>query len=232
MTTAAAHDPIAEVEARYQHRLDAEVTRVRDEARAAVEEFKRTFPPPTDAQIESLLLPELRAFPVRLGGRDFELRELPAIVEKKFLRLVEQKLPALVEEILGFEERIGENAARVFADVLGRAETALNLVSEACVLVLDPAGEHKLTREFVQQHASTARQLRILDAQLKLNGARDFLSQLWPVLRAPEETEVPALSVQPGSSPSVTPGSPPLPVGANSSAIRPQPFSGDSPSAS
>jgi hypothetical protein len=232
MTTAVAHDPIAEIEARYEHRLDAEVTRVRDEARAAVEEFKRTFPPPTDAQIESLLLPELRAFPVRLGGRDFELRELPAIVEKKFLRLVEQKLPALVEEILGFEERIGENAARVFADVLGRAETVLNLVSEACVLVLDPAGEHKLTREFVQQHASTARQLRILDAQLKLNGARDFLSQLWPVLRAPEEIEVPALSVQPGSSPSVTPGSPPPPAGANSSATRPQPFSGDSPSAS
>jgi len=232
MTTAAAHDPIAEIEARYQRRLESEVARVGDEARAAVEEFKRTFPPPSDAQIESLLLPELNAFPVRLGGRDFELRELPAIIEKKFLRLVEQKLPALVEEILGLEERIGENAARVFADVLGRAETALDLVSEACVLVLDPTGEHKLTREFIQQHASTARQLRVLEAQLKLNGARDFLSQLFPVLRTPTASEVPALNPQPAGSPSAIPASPPLPVGASSSATRPQPFSGDSPSAS
>lgn len=191
MTTTATPNPIAEIEARYQQRLETEVQRIRGESRAAVEEFKRSFPPPSDEQIERLLLPELHTFPVELGGVYFELRELPAVVEKKFLRLVEQKLPALVEEILGFEERIGENAARVFADVLGRAETALDLVSEACVLVLDPAGERSLTREFVQKHASTARQLRILQAQLKLNGARDFLSQLFPVLRTPQEAEGP-----------------------------------------
>ncbi len=64
---------------------------------------KRSFPPPSDEQIERLY-PELSGFEVELGGRGFTLRELPAIYEKKILRLVEQKLPALVAEILKFED--------------------------------------------------------------------------------------------------------------------------------
>lgn len=169
-----------ELEARYRARLDHEVARVREQAQKAVEEFKKTFPPPGDEQIERLLYPELSEFSVVLGGRRFVLRELPALVEKKFLRLVEQKLPALVAEILRFDERLGDDAVQAFGHVLSRAETALDLVSEACVLVLDPVGEAGLTREFVQQHASTSYQLRILKAQLLLNGGRDFLSRLFP----------------------------------------------------
>jgi hypothetical protein len=221
-------DSERQMKLRFDARLEQEVARVQEDARRAVEEFKRTFPPPSDEQIERLLYPELGEFPVELGGRRFALRELPALAEKKFLRLVEQKLPALVSEILSFDERLGENAAQSFTRLFARAGASLDLVTDACVLVLDPAGTHGVTREFVQQHASTARQLRILKAQLLLNGARDFLSQLFPALRDAERPEVPALEprptaapipipVQPAPAPAVTPAppaaaSPPSPV--------------------
>jgi len=218
-------------EARYQARLEQEIARLRAQARKEVEEFKAGFAPPSDEQIERLLLPELSEFPVRLGERWFTLRELPALAEKTFLRLVEQKLPALMGEILSFDEHLGDDPAQAFTRLLTRAGTALDLVSDACVLVLDPGGDAGLTREFIQQHASTAHQLRILKAQLLLNGARDFLSQLFPALRAPEEREV-RNGEQPPPECRATRGSPQQSVGLNSSANPPAPSPGDSPSAS
>jgi hypothetical protein len=208
-----------DAEARYAQRLDQEVARLREQARTEIENFKRSFPPPSDAQIERLLYPELAEYAVDLGDRHFVLRELPALVEKKFLRLVEQKLPALVSEILSFDERLGDNATQAFTEVLANATSALDLVAEACVLVLDPAGAAGLTREFVQQNASTARQLRILQAQLLLNGARDFLSRLFPAwgTTAPDA--------------SVTRESQPPSVGSNFSGNHHQPSPGDSRSA-
>ncbi|MGH9860653.1 MAG: hypothetical protein ACRD5F_11575, partial [Candidatus Acidiferrales bacterium] len=181
------------LEARYEARLEREMERLREQSQRAVEEFKRSFPPPSDEQIERLLYPELSEFQVELGGRRFALRELPATVEKKFLRLVEQKLPALMAEVLAFDERLGDDAERGFTRLLARAASALDLIADACVLVLDPLGESGVTSEFVQQHASTARQLRILKAQLLLNGGRDFLSRLLPALRSPVATEGPVL---------------------------------------
>jgi hypothetical protein len=204
------------LEARYQARLEQEVARLREQSQKAVEDFKRSFPPPSDEQIERLLYPELSEFNVELGGRRLTLRELPALAEKKFLRLIEQKLPVLVEEILSFEERLGDNAASGFARVLSRAATAIDLVADACVLVLDADGSAGLTREFIQQHASTSRQARILQAQLLLNGARDFLSQLFPALRPTKADEGP-----PGQ-PATASGSPQPSVGSSSSASLPE----------
>ncbi len=214
-------DAERDLESRYAARLDAEIARLREQSRNAVEEVKRSFPPPSDEQIERLLYPELSEFSVQLGGRTFTLRELPALYEKKFLRLVEQKLPALVAEILSFDERLGDpagNAAGTFAGILTQAASALELISEACVLVLDPNGAQGLTREFIQQHASTARQLCILKAQLMLNGARDFLSRLFPAWGGenPRERD--------------TRVSPALSVGSSSSASHPEPSPGVSPS--
>jgi hypothetical protein len=221
MPSAAKPNGAGELDARYAARLDAEVARLREQSRNAVEEFKRSFPPPSDEQIERLLYPELSEFTVKLGGQQFVLRELPALYEKKFLRLVEQKLPALVAELLSFDESLGEpagNAAGTFARLLAHAGTALELISDACVVVLDPAGDAGLTRAFVQQHASTARQLRILKAQLTLNGGRDFLSRLFPAWGAETQRD-PVTRVSPAPS-----------VGLNSSASRPEPSPGDSPS--
>jgi len=209
---------VEDVEARHAQRLDQEVARLREHVRAEIESFKRSFPPPSDEQIERLLYPELAEYPVELGGRRFALRELPALVEKQFLRLVEQKLPTLVTEILSFDERLGDNATQAFTQVLAHAGTALDLVAEACVLVLDPAGKAGLTREFVQQHASTARQLRILQAQLLLNGARDFLSRVFPQWG------------EPGPSATVTRDSPPPSAGSNSFANHLRLSPDDSPS--
>jgi hypothetical protein len=223
---------------RYQARLDREVERLREQSQRAVDQFKRSFPPPSDEQIERLLYPDLSEFCVELGGQRFALRELPALVEKKFLRLVEQKLPALLEELLSFEERLGDDAQRGFARLLGRASSVMDLITDACVLVLDPLGQQGVTSQFVQQHASTARQMRILQAQLLLNGARDFLSRLFPMLE--EHSEDTPQSAVPGPAPlrpvqagaaasSPTPGSPPPSVGSSSSGARPPKLQDSSP---
>jgi len=221
MTSPGKTNGAGELEGRYAARLDAEIARLGEQSRNAVEEFKRSFPPPSDEQIERLLYPELSEFTVELGGKQFCLRELPALYEKKFLRLVEQRLPALVAEILSFDERLGDaavHAAGSFSRILAQAGSALELISEACVVVLDPAGDSGLTREFVQQHASTARQLRIIKAQLMLNGVRDFLSRLFPAWGA-ENPDEPATRVSPASS-----------VGSSSSASHQAPSPADSPS--
>lgn len=187
------------------------------------------FAPPSDEQIERLLYPELAEFAVELGGKRFALRELPATAEKKFLRLVEQRLPALVQELLSLDERLGENATQVFARILTRAASALDLVAEACTLVLDANGEHGLTREFVQQNASTARQLRILQAQLLLNGARDFLSRVFPALYASPPAQPTPKSTPPRAAAGATPASPPPSPGSNSCVCPPAPSAGSSP---
>ena len=182
--------------------------------------------PPSDEQIERLLYPELAEFPVELGGRWFELREMPAIAEKKFLRLVEQRLPSLLQELLSLDERLGDNATEVFTRVISRAGSALDLVTEACTLVLDSNGDLGVTREFVQQHASTARQLRILQAQLLLNGARDFLSQVFPALSPQRASahEVPTPhSTPPMAAARPIPASPPPSPGSNSCVCPPAP---------
>jgi hypothetical protein len=208
------------LESRYAARLDSEIARIREQSQKTVEEFKRSFPPPSDEQIERLLYPELSEIRVELGGRTFFLRELPALYEKQFLRVVEKKLPALIAEILSFDESLAgpaESAAATFANIFTEAHSAMELISEACALVLDPAGADGLTREFVQKHASTARQLRILNAQLMLNGARDFLSRLFPAIGAtPSERD--------------TRVSPVLSVGSSSFASHPEASPGDSPS--
>lgn len=211
----------SELDARYAARLDAEIKRLNEQSRSTVEEFKRSFPPPSNEQIERLLYPELAELTVELGGQKFLLRELPALYEKKFLRLAEQRLPALVSEILSFDESLGGPASQAtgtFARILTQAGSALELISDACIVVLDPTGDAGLTREFIQKHASTARQLRILKAQLMLNGARDFLLRLFPAWRA-ESLNEPSIRVSPGPS-----------VGSSSSANHPEPLPGDSPS--
>jgi len=223
--TSSAVDRSRDLEAQYHARIEREVERLRAQSQQAVEEFKRTFPPPSDEQIERLLYPELSEFHVELGGQRFTLHELPAITEKKFLRLVEHKLPALLAEVLAFDERLGDDAQAGFARLLARAASAMDLVAEACVLVLDPAGSNGVTAEFVQQRASTARQVRILKAQLLLNGARDFLSRLFPALGS--GFEGPGPSVAAVSPP--TPGSPPRSVGSNSSVSRPGRLEDSSP---
>ena len=164
----------------FQKRVDQEIARLREQSKKAIEEFRSSFPPPSEEQIEKLLCPELGEFTVELGGHHFHLRELPALIEKKLLAIIERKLPSLVAEILGFDDRIDDNASQAFTMLLSRAGAALNLVTEACKIVLDPRDEAGLTEEFIQQHASTARQLRILEAQVMLNGGRDFLSRLFP----------------------------------------------------
>lgn len=221
--TTATKEQTHELEARYRARLEQETARVREDARKAVEEFKRGFPPPNDAQIEKLLYPELSEFAVELGGQRFTLRELPALAEKKFLRLVEKKLPTLVAEVLSLEERLGENAEQSFSRLLGRAGSALDLVTESCALVLDPSGEHGLTSEFIQQHASTARQVRILQAQLSLNGARDFLSRLFPALGESPAIEGPVHPLL------TTPTSRPQSAGSNSCDSPPEKSQDSSP---
>jgi hypothetical protein len=211
----------SEFDARYAARLDAEIKRLNEQSRSTVEEFKRSFPPPSDEQIERLLYPELAELTVELGGKQFVLRELPALYEKKFLRLVEQRVPALVSEILSLDESLGGPAGQAsgtFARILTHAGSALELISDACIVVLDPTGDAGLTREFIQQHASTARQMRILKAQLMLNGARDFLSRLFPAWGAESPNE-PVIRVSPESS-----------VGSSSSANHPEPLPGDLPS--
>lgn len=207
-----------ELGARYQTQLEREVARLREESRRAVEQFKASFKPPSEEEIERLLYPELSEFAFEVGGRRFVLRELPALVEKKFLRLVEQKLPALVAEILSFDERLGDDAAQAFRNVIGRAGTTMDLVSEACVMVLDPSGEASVTREFVQQHASTWRQVRILQAQLLLNGGRDFLSRLFPGWGTTHPAGLDTLGLQPQSA------------GSNSSEVPQERLDASSPS--
>ena len=109
-----------------------------------------------------------------------------------------------------------ESAAGTVAGIFVQAHSALELISESCVLVLDPTGSEGLNREFIQQHASTSRQLRILKAQLLLNGARDFLSRLFPGLGEADSTERDTRASQARSA------------GSTSSASRPEALPGDS----
>ncbi len=162
----------------------------------AIKEFRDSQKPPSEDEIRKLLNQEYLEFEVQIpwddppvplpegtgtenATRTFAIRELPQRVEKAFYKQFKEKLIPRASDLgaLTFELLEGDVGKKI-TSLLETFEPTFDLLAEACVMILDPRGKEKISKDWVQNNLSSYRQWNIIYAQIQVNRLRDFFSQL------------------------------------------------------
>jgi len=153
------------------------------------EDWKKQQVPPTHDEIQTLLSQEYEEFTIKVDyvkgdqptSELFTIRELPQAAEKRFGKKVKDKLLKNLSSLKAFSQ------ASIDMPFEKRIEAAISLfdeswdaLPEATQIVLNPYGtkEH-VTVQWIENNISTYRQWKIVDAQIKVNRVKDFLSLLF-----------------------------------------------------
>jgi hypothetical protein len=175
------------LEAENKKQMDDLSVAVREENKkaidAAMEEIQKKLKPPTQEEIQKLLNQELMEFTVTVGGtekRKFTIVELPQAVEKKMVRVIRDRLVPIATEISALTMNLLQgDAADKLVKLMSTFEPALGVMTDLCVIVLNPYGDDKeVTLEWVEKNLTSQRILSIVVAQFECNRMRDFFSQL------------------------------------------------------
>ncbi len=187
---------IATLTAEITAKLTAENTRkfndelqiIKDENAKAfqkvVEEWKAEQKPPSAEDIAVLLSQEYQEFEIKLstkeGVKAFTIRELPQSCERKFLKILKNRLIPKVKELASITADLSDG---VFEDkltsILELFEPALEIMSDIVALILDPYGEDaSVNAEWVSRNISSNRMWNIIMAQERANKLRDFFSHV------------------------------------------------------
>lgn len=177
-----------QLEKAVEERTEAVQRRVLDENKVALEkvvaEYKKSMTPPSADEIGQMLNAEYLSFPfpLRIKGtvRKFELGELSSAKERRFLKLMKEKLGPFTKELESLTFRIAEGDIKdKITEFFTTIEPTTGLISSTVHLILTayPEGED-LTLEDVEDGVSLSRQLAILQAQAQCNRLRDFFSSV------------------------------------------------------
>lgn len=168
-----------------QSRVELE-TRLRDENQKTIEtalaDYKKQLAPPTEEDIQKALGAEYLQFHVTLKMRDlgpceFELSELPASEERKFLRLLTQRVRPIAKQIGELTMNLaGGNVEDKILAFFEAVEPATIFLQDAVAMILSAQGDKKITGEQIGDSVSLVRQLNIIKAQIQCNRLRDFFS--------------------------------------------------------
>lgn len=189
-----------QLEGEYIKKFEAERTQLREQNTIAIQEalakLQRDNKPPTTEEIEQLLDQEYVTITLKLRiddkTRQFVLGELPMGIERKFLKILTDKLKpkiAMLGQLVGatlLEGTVEDKLKAVYELVDPSAEILCELVA----LVLNPYGRepyftegHSGTRtvdaEWVGTYLPLWRCWNILMAQASINRVRDFFSAVF-----------------------------------------------------
>lgn len=172
----------AELQVEFDVEFDKQTKALREEnektIRLALEEFRKEQEPPTPEQISQLLSEEYLEFKIKLPGReeDFTIRELSISVEKKFYKLVKDKLlPKITDLNLITVE--GEDLIARATALFNVIDPTMDLLADAAAICLNPTGkEDGIKADWVKDNVSSYRVWNILVAQMEANRLRDFFS--------------------------------------------------------
>ena len=183
---------VTETKRLFQTQLEVEVQMIkkrledqnRETIEKAVEEFKKQQAPPTPDEVQKILDAEYLTFPlkIRWSGKveieEIELRELPAAVERKIVRLIKEKARPVIEKIAPalLEVMQGTGIDKLTA-VFELIDPASDIVLEIVTLILSETTGRKITKETVEKSLSFNRQVGIITAQMECNRLRDFFSR-------------------------------------------------------
>lgn len=177
-----------ELEAIYaQKQADLE-TGLRAEMQKAIKErmdaWAKTQEPLSSEDIEKLLNQEYVEFTFSVkearGERKehtFVIREVPKDVEDRFIKIIQNKLVPIIEQVNAAEWTLDGSMAAQLETILRRCPIALECAQELVVDILDPWEEQEwLTKEWAGKNMSIPRIMRCLQAQAEANKYRDFFS--------------------------------------------------------
>ncbi len=168
----------------YGEKLQEQNKKVIDEA---INDLRKKMEPPNPEDLQKLLDQEYLSFKIKVASsrdgkeaeRQFVIRELPQLVEKKFYAKIKDRLVPLASDIAALTLNLLEgDAARKVVAALNSFEPFIDLSAELVAIVLDPYEEEKITVEWVRANLSTTRIVAILNAQIECNRMRDFFSLL------------------------------------------------------
>lgn len=185
----------AEERVRQAKKLDAQVTELKVANEKALKEtldkIQKDAKPLEPAEIEKLLSQEYLTvtFKVpRRGGdvkeQEFIIQELPASVEKKFVKVLKEKLMPYVKEITSVDFRTEADQSAKIQKFIEIVPDALELMGELAVIVLNPRKEFDyVTQDWVMDNLSSYRIFNALMAQVAVNRIRDFFSGAYQEIR-------------------------------------------------
>lgn len=186
----------AQFEVDYQKRLEdqiAEISKKMSEENQkivteAIERFRKEMVPPSEQDIKKLVEQEYMEFDfeVQVGGKGsqkktFTIRELPQSVEKKMFKKVREKLVPFAADLAGISLNLmNGDVAQKLVQVMNTFDPMLEVMTSVCTLCLNPFGDDKeVTEEWVADHLSSTRIVKIVTAQAQCNKLRDFFSLLF-----------------------------------------------------
>lgn len=187
----------AQFEIDYQKRLETQIAEISQKmtqenqkiVSEAIERFRKEMVPPGEQDIKKLVEQEYMEVEFEIeagkkkGGakRKFTIRELPQAVEKRMFKKVKDRLVPFASELAGISMNLMDgDVAKKLVQVMNTFEPALDVMTSICTLCLNPFGdEEDIDEEWVANHLSSTRIVKIVTAQAQCQKLRDFTSLLF-----------------------------------------------------
>lgn len=149
----------------------------------SMEEWKAEQAPLSQDELATLLKQEYVEFEaiVKVKGeisiRSFTICELPQEVELKFVKVLQNKLIPLIQDIDSAEWSLDNSTMEQFNGILQQLPSALDAAADLVAVCLDPWGEDNIDSRWVKHNISISRITNIIFAQVEANRYRDFFSK-------------------------------------------------------
>lgn len=153
-----------------------------------VEKLRNSIKPPDPEQLEKLLSQEYgeMEFQIKMRKknetRTFVLREMPQAAEKRFFKMVADKIVPHIKELAQIEWAQTASRAEQVQRMLEIIPDGLDTLAECCAICLDPFKEDSITVEWVQSNMGSNRIVNVIEAQLTVSKMRDFISAAYRLL--------------------------------------------------
>jgi hypothetical protein len=170
------------LEADYAKRLKETVEALKDSntkmITTEIEKIRAENGPPNPEQLGKLLSQEYQEFEVNLTAegkaRHFVIKELPQFAEMQFLRTLQRTLVPHIKELSSVEWTSSGTTAEKIQRLIDIVPEAMDMVAELAATSLDPFGEQKIDKAWVQKNLSSFRIMSIVEAQVVAGRFRDF----------------------------------------------------------
>ncbi len=188
------------LEAEYSTRLQKEIQEISNKmtednkkiVAEAIDRFRKDMAPPEEPDIQKLLEQEYITFRIDVkyqakGGEEkwrtktFIIQEVPNKVEKKIYAKIREVLVPFSTEIASITMNMLEgDAAKKIVQIMNTFEPLLDVMVGIATICLNPYGEdEEVDEDWVKEHLSSTRIVKIITAQIECNRMRDFFSLLF-----------------------------------------------------
>jgi hypothetical protein len=184
----------------YDTRLEVELQKIQNQlqkenekvVKEALERYRKEMLPPTEQDVQKLLEQEYVEFKmeIRVPQKDgeekyisktFVIQELPQKVEKKIFKKIREVLTPFSEDLAALSMKFLEgDASKKIVQLMNTFEPMLTVMGGIAAICLNPYGEDEdITEEWVIEHLSSTRIVKVVMAQVEANHMRDFFSLLF-----------------------------------------------------